>query len=202
MGQDTHVTGVATETSPRVETILRAACRVIDREGPHRLRMATVAQEAGVSKALVHYYFATRQELMRNVFVYVEQSQRDALAVELAALVTGRDKVVRMLASSLDVAGTHPEQRSLWNEVWSGLGSDDELRPLLAGFYADWIDRLSELVGEGVGDGSIAAGVDPRAAGTRLAATADGLDSMLYLGLVGRTEAHGLLDDAVAKELG
>ena len=35
-------------------------------EGAHGLRMASVAAEAGVSKALVHYYFATRQELLRE----------------------------------------------------------------------------------------------------------------------------------------
>ncbi len=39
--------------------ILEAACRVIAREGADGLRMGAVAREAGVSSALIHYYFAT-----------------------------------------------------------------------------------------------------------------------------------------------
>jgi AcrR family transcriptional regulator len=58
--------------------ILEAACRVIVREGPHGLRMARVAEEAKVSKALVHYYFATRQELLRNAFAFSEQRWQPA----------------------------------------------------------------------------------------------------------------------------
>jgi AcrR family transcriptional regulator len=50
-------------TGERVDAILEAACRVVVREGAHGLRMAAVAQEAGVSKALVHYYF-TRRDLL------------------------------------------------------------------------------------------------------------------------------------------
>ena len=54
MGQDGHVSAVS-QTSERVVAILEAACRVVVREGAHGLRMAAVAREAGVSKALVHY---------------------------------------------------------------------------------------------------------------------------------------------------
>ena len=47
-----------TEPAPdRKHTILDAACRVIAQAGAARLRVADVAREAGVSTALVHYYF-------------------------------------------------------------------------------------------------------------------------------------------------
>ena len=57
----------------RAGEILEAACRVVARDGAHGLHMKAVAEEAGVSKALVHYYFATRQELLRRTFVHAEQ---------------------------------------------------------------------------------------------------------------------------------
>ena len=53
------------EDPDRVVEILDAACRVIARDGWTGLRMDAVAREAGVSKALVHYYFATRKGLLR-----------------------------------------------------------------------------------------------------------------------------------------
>ena len=76
----------ATERSVR---ILEAACRVIVRDGAHGLRMAGVAKEAGVSKALVHYYFATRQELLRSAFAFSESRWNAAVDGELESVTDG-----------------------------------------------------------------------------------------------------------------
>lgn len=203
IGQDT--TPVATSVSPtseREHAILRAACRVVVREGAHGLRMATVASEAGVSKALVHYYFSTRQELLRKAFAYADASLNDSVEADLVLLATGRERVERMLLAGLEAGTPSEDQRSLWNEVWSGLRYDDELRPLVADRYRTWVDRLLALVEEGRADGSIGAQVEAVGAATRLGAVADGLDSMLYLGLVDHERALALGHEAVERELG
>src|SRR6476660_8527731 len=54
--------------SDRTADILEAACRVIAREGADGLRMGLVAREAGGSSALIHYYFATRADLLLRAF--------------------------------------------------------------------------------------------------------------------------------------
>jgi hypothetical protein len=107
-----------------------------------------------------------------------------------------------MLLAGLEAGSPSEDQRSLWNEVWSGLRYDDELRPLVADRYRLWVDRLVSLVEEGRADGSIGATVDAVESGTRLAAVADGLDSMLYLGLVDHERALALGWEAVERELG
>ena len=185
----------------RVDGILRAACRVVVREGAHGLRMATVAAEAGVSKALVHYYFATRQELLRSAFAYADRHLNEAVDAELVGLATGRERLERALVAGVEPGPPYSDQRSLWNEVWSGLRDDDELRPLVVQCYRAWIERLAALIVEGQADGTVPAGVDARAAGTRLAAMADGLDSMLYLGLVDNAAAAALATAALEREL-
>jgi AcrR family transcriptional regulator len=163
--------------------------------------MATVAAEAGVSKALVHYYFATRQELLRHAIAYADRHLNEALDEELATLGTGRERVERALLAVIEPGPPYSDQRSLWNEVWSGLRYDDELRPLVVGFYQAWVDRFTTLIDEGQADGSIPAAVDARATGLRLAATADGLDSMLYLGLVDHRGASALAAETLEREL-
>ena len=188
-------------SSERVDAILRAACRVVVREGAHGLRMATVAAEAGVSKALVHYYFATRQELLRSAFVYADGHLNEALGAELEGLATGRERIERALLAGVEPGPPFAEQRSLWNQVWSGLADDDELRPFVVQCYRAWIDRLTGLIAAGQADGSIPTGVDATTVGTRLAALADGLDSMLYLGLVDHHTAGSLAAAALEREL-
>ena len=188
--------------SDRTTSILEAACRVIVSEGAHGLRMASVADEAGVSKALVHYYFATRQELLRNAFEFSEKRWHTAVDAELAEVTTGAARVERMLLVGVQPDLAFSEQRALWNEVWSSLRSDDELRPLVERSYRVWLGRVVALIEEGQADGSIPAAVEATQAGWRLAAAADGLDSLLYLGLVDREQARALMRGAIARELG
>ena len=188
-------------TNDRTIGILEAACRVIVREGSHGLRMAGVAQEAGVSKALVHYYFSTRQELLHTAFAFSVKRWHAAVEAELVGAATGREKVERILLAGVESDLPFSEQKVLWNEVWSSLRSDDELRPLVENSYRESIARIVDLIEEGRADGSIPAAVDATAAGWRLVAVGDGLDSLLYLGLIEGGRVGELLLSAIVREL-
>ena len=201
MGQDAPVSAATPTQTDRVVAILQAACRVVVREGAHGLRMASVADEAGVSKALVHYYFSTRQELLRSAFAYSEGRLDKLVDEEIAGLKTGAERLERALLVSIDADTPISEQRALWNEVWSSLRFDDELRPLVERWYRTWLDRMVRLLEEGQKDGSVPASLDAKAAGARLAAAADGVDSMLYLGLLERDGARELLLGCLVREL-
>jgi AcrR family transcriptional regulator len=183
----------------RIDEILRAACRVVVAGGASDLRIGSVAQEAGVSRTLVHYYFTTRQELLRATFAYAEDLRVAALETELAEIETGAERAERALVRTIEPE--LEETPALWNEVWSSLRYDSELRPLVQERYRAWGDRIVRLLDEGRTDGSVPSSVDPAAAGWRLAAAADGLDSILYLGLLDRDGARNLLDSCLRREL-
>ena len=184
----------------RVDEILRAACRVVVAGGASDLRIGSVAQGAGVSRTLVHYYFTTRQELLRATFAYAEDLRVDALEEELAGIATGAERAERALMRTIDPAlEANP---ALWNEVWSSLRYDDELRPLVQDRYRAWAGRIVRLLEEGRRDGSVPASVDAEEAGWRLAAAADGIDSILYLGVLARDEARDLLASCFTREVG
>ena len=187
------------EPAGRVDEILRAACRVVVEKGAGELRIGTVAQEAGVSRTLVHYYFTTRQELLRAAFDYAEERRAAALDAELAGLATGAERAERALLRT--IAPELEETPALWNEVWSSLRFDVELRPLVQDRYRAWAERIVRLLEEGRRDGSVPESVVARDAGWRLAALADGLDSILYLELLDRTSAGNLLASALRLEL-
>jgi AcrR family transcriptional regulator len=191
----------ATPTGARVVAILEAACRVVVREGAHGLRMASVAREAGVSKALVHYYFSTRLELLQNAFAWSDERWQAALTDELAGVSPGAARVERALLASIEPGPPFGDQQALWNEVWSSLRYDDGLRPLVESSYRAWLARLAGLIADGQSDGSIPAALDAADAAWRLAAVGDGLDSMLYLGLLEREAAGQLMLGSIRREL-
>lgn len=195
----TEQAAVSSAASGRIDEILRAACRVVVSGGASDLRIGSVAEEAGVSRTLVHYYFTTRQELLRATFAYAEDLRVDALEAELSTLATGAERAERALMRTIDPE--LEETPALWNEVWSSLRYDEELRPLVQERYRAWTDRIVRLLDEGRADGSVPAAVDPQGAGWRLAAAADGLDSITYLGLLDRSAARELLSSCIAREL-
>ncbi len=51
--------------------ILNAARNVFIRKGYHGARMQEIANEAGMNKALVHYYFRSKEKLFRQIFMDV-----------------------------------------------------------------------------------------------------------------------------------
>src|SRR5436853_543670 len=74
--------------SDRKTEILEATCRVIAREGADGLRMGTVAREAGVSSALLHYYFDTRADLLMQAFEHADVKADEAAEQAIADIPT------------------------------------------------------------------------------------------------------------------
>ena len=56
------------------EKILNAAQRVFVEKGMDGARMQEIANEAGINKALLHYYFRTKQKLFEAIFKKVFKS--------------------------------------------------------------------------------------------------------------------------------
>ena len=69
----------------RQEAILHAACRVIVRDGAHDLRVEDVAREAGVSPALVYYYFDTRARLLGDAFEHADSMSKNRRGIDESA---------------------------------------------------------------------------------------------------------------------
>ena len=195
--------GIEQAASPaaasRVDEILQAACRVVVSGGASDLRIGSVAEEAGVSRTLVHYYFTTRQELLRAAFAYAENLRIAALKRSSRRSGTARSAPnvhsygpSTLRSRRIRRCGTKSGRASATTRS-SGRSSKSAT--------ARRADRIVQLLEEGRHDGSVLREVDPKGAGWRLAAAADGIDSILYLGLLDRDEARVLLASCVIREL-
>jgi AcrR family transcriptional regulator len=125
----------AAERSAR-ERILHAACELIAERGIGGARIAQIAKAAGVSTALVHYHFRTREALLAETLDY---------AFDLAAAVrlrpaddegAGGGSAARRLADVVEqsLPESDPGRREwqLWAELWLGAARDPSLRPIAA----------------------------------------------------------------------
>ncbi|MFD9030952.1 TetR/AcrR family transcriptional regulator [Streptomyces sp. NPDC056527] len=161
------------------ERILTAACEVIADIGFENISMRKVAEHAGVSKALLHYHFDTREKLFAEAMTHSfaqTGTDLDADADEVPAAVV----LARIVSTMLPTDAVLRQDWKLWQELWVRAGRDTTARHLAVDLY----DQLHTWVGGAVERG-IASGeftdCDVASVSTLTLALCDGLGIRVML---------------------
>ncbi|MEU6706035.1 TetR/AcrR family transcriptional regulator [Streptomyces wuyuanensis] len=192
----------AERTRETRERILSAACEVIAEVGFEKIRMRMVAEHAGVSTALLHYHFDTREKLFTEAMTHSfaqtgTELEKDAGSVPAAVILA---RILRALLP------TDPELRQdwrLWQELWVRALRDETAQR----FAVDLYDQLHDWVGgalkRGVDSGEFAP-CDIDATSTLLLALCDGFGIRLMLSdpKVDLDAAQAAIWGTVARTLG
>jgi AcrR family transcriptional regulator len=199
----------APERSAR-DRILQAAVELIAERGIGGARIAQIAKAAGVSTALVHYHFRTREVLLTETLDY---------AFDVASAVhlrppgengngdDGPDSAAKRLADVVEqsLPTTDPGRREwqLWAELWLGAARDPGLRPIAAQMYARYRTWIAAAIVEGVAAGEFAP-VDPVKTADLAMALIDGLGLRVLLRdpSMPLDQARERIGEILARELG
>jgi TetR/AcrR family transcriptional regulator len=84
------------------DAILRAAVREFSEQGPAGARMDAIARAAGVNKALLHYYFSTKEGLYAAVVDEIFGSVRDWALALLQREGTPGERLLRYFLAHFD----------------------------------------------------------------------------------------------------
>jgi len=160
---------------PARERILQAACELIAERGIGGARIAQIARTAGVSTALVHYHFETREALLAEALEHSFERAGDTRTAD-----TGEPAVVQrlrdMVEQCLPLPGDQEQDWVLWVELWLRAVRHPELRPTAARLYA----RMHEWFADAIESGGFACDADRVA--DRTVALLDGLGLRALLG--------------------
>jgi AcrR family transcriptional regulator len=164
----------------RLEQILDAACRAILDRGFPATRIADIAAAAGVSTGTVHYYFATRDEVL--VAALTRASERLFARIEEPGDAPATERLARLLAVSVPYPGPARDEYVLWLELWLRALHQPELLPRCEAFSAQWRGDFHDVVRRGVETGEFAPGAAPAEVAERLVAFVDGVGFETALG--------------------
>jgi AcrR family transcriptional regulator len=190
------------------ERILQAACDLIAERGIGGARIAQIAKAAGVSTALVHYHFRTRETLLGETLDYafdVAAAVRLRAGGEESGEADGAS-AARQLADVVEqsLPTTDPGRREwqLWAELWLGAARDPSLRPIAAQMYARYRSWIATAIAEGVAAGEFAR-VDPAETADLAMALIDGLGLRVLLGdpAMPLEQARERIGEVLAREL-
>jgi AcrR family transcriptional regulator len=186
----------------RRQEILDAVVDVIIDIGYTEMTIADVADRCGVSNALVHYHFASKEKLIAAALRAAsgdDKRFRDAI-VEGPGSATWR--LDRVLCESLP---TGPADGSwlLWIETWGETRRSAELRSIMADLEAHETAAVATLIAHGVAAHEFDCG-DATTTAIRLTALRDGLavDRTLFHPEVPTDELFERLRAAIRLDLG
>jgi AcrR family transcriptional regulator len=172
-------TGERKLDSEKAQRIVDAMRSSVGRRGAAGSTFDHVAQEAGVSRGLLHYYFGSKERLLVEVvrrdcdirLERLEQGLRGADSMEQII-----DVLVIEVRSFLQ---EDPGSQALLYEMFSASRTNEEIRSELADLYRRTRTKVAEVLREKDAEGVIQLSGDADAAAAVLFALGDGIELQL-----------------------
>ena len=182
--------------------ILEATRRVVLERGFGHTRIADVAAELGVSTGLIHYHFASKDELLAETLRATAADDIRRLEEAMASHGDPIERLDRVLQEYLPSA-ERDQSWVLWIDAWGDALRSPRLREISEELDTAWARVLEEVIRDGVAAGRLHC-ADPAASAWRLACLMDGLGVQLTLHTSTMTH-DAMLDharDLAAREVG
>ncbi|CAN5876235.1 TetR/AcrR family transcriptional regulator [soil metagenome] len=164
--------------------MLRAAAELICERGFSETRIADVAKRAGVSSALVIYYFGTRDRLLVDALRHSEESFYGAAEKMLAEVSSLRERLSLLIRWTCvpegDGADEIPGAWGLWFDLWAQAFRHDEVKAGRIELDARWRRMIIDAL-ESAESGERDAKVDARMFALEFGALLDGLSIQVAL---------------------
>ena len=155
--------------------ILQTTVGLIRERGLWEVRLADVAQRAGISATSVVYYFGTKDELFAEAIHAADEAFYEPLDAEFARRPSAAARIVELMRHS---AGS---DWPLWIDLWVYSRHHPETAAAQRHFHERWRTTIEEIVRYGceAGEWSVS---DPAEVALRLSALTDGLAVHMVLG--------------------
>lgn len=157
------------------EALVQAAFNLIAERGFEGLRTRDVAARAGVNIATLHYYFATKEDLIRSVMGMLAEKFRTQ---QVPYLATQPRRPLTELRQELQDAQYQvqesPELFTVLFELFMRSTRDPAIKALMQDMDAQWREHITTYLSEGVAQGVFRQDLDIAAAASGLVALIKG----------------------------
>ena len=197
--------GAVDTADQRRAQMLDVAVDIISERGYAETRIADVAARAGVSPALVIYYYKTKDQLLTEAIRYYEDAWYAEGKRRMAALPSAAQRLEQFVAMNL-LPQSNPELESdwkLWLDFWVQAARNADVASVRRKSDERWREVIVSLVVAGQEAGEFS-GIDPGPFAIFLSALLDGLTVQIALDdpVVDPVSAFGLCMRYIADHLG
>jgi AcrR family transcriptional regulator len=162
--------------SEKAKRIVAAMRTSVGHRGAAASTFDHVAQAAGVSRGLLHYYFGSKERLLVEVVRHDAEVRVQVLEQSLTA-ADSVDAIVAALVVQLEAfVGEDPASHALIHELFSVSRRNDEVRGELAELYRKVRGRVADVLRAKEREGVVALRGDAESVASLLFALGDGLE--------------------------
>lgn len=174
----------ATENNEARRTeMLRAAAELICERGFGDTRIADVAKRAGVSSALVIYYFGTRDRLLVDALRHSEESFYETGEKMLAEVTSLRERLSLLIKWTCvpEADDEIPGAWGLWFDLWAQAFRHDEVKAGRVELDARWRKMIVDAIKSAEAMDELDVDIDARLFALEFSALLDGLSIQVAL---------------------
>jgi AcrR family transcriptional regulator len=163
------------------QALTRAAYQIIAESGFEGLRTRDVAERVGVNIATLHYYFATKEDLIRGVVELLTQEFATFRAPGQPPLeeLSPREGLRSELEDVREQIKARPDTYIVLLELYMRSFRDPHIRRMLGELDAGWREHLESLLVAGVRAGEFPPDLDIHATSAVLMAFSKGMAMQL-----------------------
>ena len=198
------MTNVATRREKgraREETVLQAAAQAIAELGLAQVRVADIAERAGIGPGHVSYYFPSKDELLMRAIRWSEQELHEQIAAQIHRIADPWKRLRRLFELAAPQGPGDPGWL-LWFAVWAEATTDRDVATGSIDLESWWRTALTDAIRYGFDLGAFATD-DVGDVTLVLSALIDGLSiqATLGTGYVTRRRLLDLCDQAAHRYL-
>jgi AcrR family transcriptional regulator len=134
-----------------------AAYKVVAQKGYNDFTIKDIAEEAGLSTGLVHYYFKNKEDLLFKLLKEMNANLRDNLKKALLELTEPKDKLLAFCDEAFDLVEKEKAYFYVLIDFWAQMNHDNRIRQANIKLFQSYRDEISSIIEEGIAKGVFAA---------------------------------------------
>jgi TetR/AcrR family transcriptional regulator len=137
--------------------ILDAAIRAFSENGLAGARTEQIAEEAGVNKALLYYYFKSKEDLYAAALGQVIESVRAESFSVMETQASAGERFLQIVLGNFDRSHSHPALKSMMQQEMVRLhrGEENRIASMAEKFFRPLWSMIDKLLEEGIATGEL-----------------------------------------------
>ncbi len=130
-----------------------AAYKVVAQKGYNDFTIKDIAEEAGLSTGLVHYYFKNKEDLLFKLLKEMNANLRDNLKKALTELTEPKDRLMAFCDEAFDLVDKEKAYFYVLIDFWAQMNHDNRIRQANVRLFQSYRDEISSIIEEGIAKG-------------------------------------------------
>lgn len=168
----------------RRHQILDTAKRCIARQGYHQTTMDKIAEEAGLSKGALYWYFKSKDDILVDLCRQMNNEYIATFHHFASQKMSVRELVLKTGERLLDLMLKESDSYKVFLEFWALSGENKEIKKALGEVHVVWEEILSYLIKSGIKNGEIKHGIKIKEFSSAILALFNGLEIVFMVGKV------------------